>query len=173
MNKREFINHHLLQVAILGNFSEFYLGEMFLSFLGLPIIFFGKILYFFSIDLFYLGLIAAVVFSMIITFFGLRVIPVERFTKLLLPKILGFMLAFFWVKTRILNFLLIGVLYNFLHKFIFKYFVTKNVINNFASDTLGLNIFWEKYILLFAVAISAGLSTNIIYTFLKIFSLVL
>lgn len=173
MNKREFINHHLLQVAILGNFSEFYLGETLASFLGLPIIFLGKILYFFSIDLFYLSLIMTVVLSMIITFFGLRVIPIERFTKLLLPKILGFMLAFFWVKTRILNFLLIGILYNFLHKFIFKYFVTKNVINNFASDTLGLNVFWEKYILLFAVSISAGLGTNIIYTFLKIFSLVL
>jgi hypothetical protein len=149
------------------------MGDLIASFLGLPLVLFGRLLYFVSADLFYLSMISLTLLVLFITFVGLKVIPIERFAQLLLPRILGFMIALFWVKTKMMNLVLVGLIYNFLHKMVLQYFLSKDFINYWLKDFLGLNFFWEKFLLLFSVAFTAGIGTNICYNFLKIFSLVL
>lgn len=173
MNQRDFFNYHILNIAILWNFADFYMGDLIASFLGLPLVLFGRLLYFFSADLFYLGMASFTLLAFFVTLVGLKVIPIERFARLLWPRILGFMLALFWVKTKILNLILVGLIYNFLHKALLQYFLSKDLINYWLKDFLGLNFFWEKFLLLFSAAFAAGIGTNICYNILKLFSLVL
>jgi len=172
MNRREFFSYYLLNVALLGNFADFYMGDVVASFLGIPIILLGKVIYFLSPDLFYISLMLLALLTLVVTFAGMRVIPTERFAKLLLPKILGFLLAFFWVKVRVSNLILVGMIYNFFYKLCFQYFVSKDLINDWGGELLGLNIFWEKLLLLFSVAFSAGIATNLIYHCLRMFGFV-
>lgn len=172
MNLRNFFDHYILNLAILWNFADFYMGDKIVTFLALPLVLFGRLIHYFSIDLFYILFMLNFTLVLFVTFIGLRVLPIERFTKLLLPKILGFMVSLFWVKSRLINLFLLGVLYNFIYSIVFKYFVAKDSINAYFKDALGLTFFWEKYLLLFTTAISSGFLTSMCYHLLKLFSFV-
>jgi len=173
MNRSSFFTHYLLNLAILWDYADFYFGEVTAPFLGLPLVMLGRILYAISPDFFYGSAFLFKIFVFIITFVGLKVIPLERSSRLLLPKIWGFMLALFWVKIRVINMVLMGIIYNFLYKMIWQAFINKDLVNQWFREPLGLNLFWERFLLLFLVALSSGISTNICYYFLKLFSLTL
>ncbi len=174
MSLREYIWHHLFNLAILWNFSDFYLGDMVATFFGLPIVFLGRLLYMtVAADYFYFFFILWFWLVSFVTLIGIKVVPSERFNKLLLPKIYGFTLSLFLIKTKFLNFFVLGALYNVIYALLMKYFVSKSLVSKFLQDTLELNFLWERFLLLFSVAISTGILTNFSYHILRLFSSVL
>ena len=172
MSLKETFRYHIFHFAILWNFADFYLGDLVASFLGLPIVLLGRLIYVASADLFYLLFFAALTLTLVATFVGLRVVPNERYNKIVLPKILGMIFSLAFVKTKIINFFLIGILYNIIHKAFEKKLSSQDWYINFLKQDLELNFFWEQYVNFFAYALSASFLTNLIYHLFKVLSMI-
>lgn len=174
MSLRDFFGYHIFNIAILWNFADFYMGDVVVTFLGLPFVFLGRLMYAkMPADYFFISSSLLFWFVFFVTLIGLKVVPAERFQRLLLPKVYGFILSLFLIKTKFLNYFVLGLLYNGVHAIVMKYFLNKNLVQKIFQDVFELNFLWEKLFVLFSVAVSSAIISNFLYQFLRVLSAVL
>lgn len=171
MNLREVVTFNLFQISILFNFAEFYLGQWTLAVFALPIVLMGRFFYMFSPDLFYVTFFAFHWLAIVSSIVGVKVLPAERSSQVLVHRLFANCLAFLFVQNRIFHFLFVAVAFNVIFFFLEKYFKKNNNFNLFV-DFIGDNPQILHICFQWFLALSTAFLTNFAYQIFRVISFI-
>lgn len=172
MSLRSIISKQLFNIAILWDLTSFYGGSFVEPFFGVPVFLFGRLVYAYSKDLFYILYILITVLIFLSSVVALKILSQERFYKIVSPKILGLCVGLAFIKVNFITLIFLISIFNFLYNFTWKLFQKHSLTNEFLSFFFDVSFFWETILKLFLVSICAGIEVNIIYHVFYILSFV-
>lgn len=157
--------------ALLWDIFSFYGGRFFEPFFMLLFFVLGRMIYYFSKDLFYIFFAFYHFVIFVSTLVALKVLPIEKFTRIALPKAWGLLIALAFINGTVFSAILLTFFYALLYEVVWKFFLTNNLIKSYLQNFLEINFFWEQFLQIFTVPLFTGLIVNLIYHFLKLITL--